>query len=347
MSPGTVGCYVHHEGAGHGALGAALSSVLGERLVGLGSGGRPAGWRGRWIDLPPDDTPPVGADPRRGGAWHWAPPGHPGFAARMRTLARWVDDEQPLALVSDVSCEVAVLGTLLGIPTAVVVMHGCRDDRPHRTAWDSADALVGPWPAGHADPGLAPWSTKLTTLGLTSRFDGRARETGVEERTVLVLLPSGGHDIDAAAIDAAARATPGWRWTIAGAPFPPEAGSGGGAQWVGRVDDPWPLLGAAQVVVAACGSGSVADVAAARRPAVLLPQDRPFDEQRAFATHLDGEAPVVVAERWPAPGEWAGLLERTAGLDVGRWDALHDGCGAERYADLLAGLARPGFASRR
>lgn len=345
MTPRPVGYYVHHEGAGHGALGAALSTVLGRRLVGFGSGGRPAGWRGRWIGLPPDADPPVAADPTRGGAWHWAPGRHPGFTARMRAIAWWIDGERPAALVSDVSCEVAVLGTLLGVPTATVVMHGPRADRPHRTAWDSVDALVGAWPTHHADPCLAPWAAKVTALGLTSRFDELPAPDPVDGHTVLVLLPSGGHGIDATAVEAAAGATPGWRWTVAGADAPPSAHPDAAAnlRWVGRVEDPWPLLQAARVVVAACGSGSVADIAAARRPAVLLPQDRPFDEQRAFAAHLAPDAPVVVADAWPAPWEWGALLERAAGMDVERWTPLHDGVGAHRYAQLLAELAHPGF----
>lgn len=332
-----VGYYVHHEGAGHGALGAALSTVLRDRLVGMGSGGRPAGWRGRWIDLPRDDTAPVAPDPTRGGAWHWAPRRHPGFAARMGTIARWVAAEHPVALVSDVSCEVTALGALLGVPTAAVVLHGRRDDRPHRLAWDSADALVAPWPAAHAEPWSEPWRAKVTTLGLVSRFDHRPPPGRPAGREVLVLLPSGAHGVALAAVEAAARATApgGWRWTVAGG----DAGPGGEVRGVGRVEDPWPLLTRARVVVATCGAGSVADVACARRPAVLLPQDRPFDEQRAFAGHLDGVAPVVVADRWPDPERWPGLLDRAAGLDPSGWDALHDRGGARRLAALLT---RPG-----
>lgn len=340
MRPAPFGYYVHHHGAGHGALGAALSTVLGEDLVGLGSGGRPAGWRGRWIDLARDDTPPVGPDPTRGGAWHWVPAGHAGFAERMGTIARWVAAERPAALVADVSCEVTALGALLGVPTAAVVMHGRRDDRPHRTAFDTADALIGPWPAIHVEPWLAPWAGKLIALGLTSRFDHRPAPAPTAERTVLVLLPAGGHGFDAAAVTAAAWATAGagWRWTVAGAEAPSPAAAVD-VRWTGRVEDPWPLLASARVVVAACGSGSVADIAAARRPAVLLPQDRPFDEQRAFAARLDGVAPVVVADRWPAPDAWGPLLDRVAGLPADRWDALHDRAGARRLADALTRLA--------
>ncbi len=326
---GPVGYYVHHAGSGHGALGSALSTVLGEGLVGLGSGGRPPGWRGGWIDLPPDDRPPVAADPTRGGAWHWVPPGHAGFTDRMRAIASWVADARPAALVTDVSCEVTVLGALLGVPTVAVLLAGRRDDRPHRLAWDSADALVGPWPAGHREPWTDPWADRLTPLGLVSRFDDRpVPPPPASDRHVVVLRPGGDHRFDDAAVAVAARVTApaGWRWTVIGGP---------GA----RVEDPWPVLVEATVVVAAAGLASVAEIAAARRPAVLLPQPRPFAEQDALARHLDGVAPVVVADRWPAAADWPAVLARAAALDPARWDPLHDRGGAARFAAVVASVA--------
>lgn len=338
-----VGYYVHHEGAGHGALASALSTVLGTRLVGLGSGGRPAGWRGPWVPLPRDDTPPIGPDPTRRAAWHWVPPGHPGFAGRMRAIARWVADAEPAALVTDVSCEVTVLGVLLGVPTVAVVMHGRRDDRPHRATWDSASALVGAWPASHREDWMAPWVDTVEPIGLTSRFDHLPPPPPPAGRRVLVLLPSGAHGMDGRAVDAAAEATAadGWSWTAAGTVPPGAGGAGSPVRWVGPVTDPWPLLVEASVVVAACGAGSVADVAAARRPAVLLPQDRPFDEQRAFAAHLEGVAPVAVRHRWPDASAWTGLLDEVARLDPDRWDPLHDRRGAARFAAVVERAAHP------
>jgi hypothetical protein len=360
----TVGYYVHHAGAGHGALGSALGAVLDDELVGVGSGGRPAAWRGRWIDLPRDDDPPVAGDPTRGGAWHWVPEGHPGFGARMQAFAAWVAGDRPSALVVDVSCEVAVLGGLLGVPTVAVLLAGRRDDRPHRLAWDTATALAAPLPA--VGPWAEPWREKVAPLGLVSRFDARPAPPPPTGRRVLVLLPSGGHAVTRTAVEAAAAATPAWTWTVAGEPpsptpsapppepvirsggFPPDPITGSeGVRWVGRVDDPWELLAEATVVVAAAGLGSVADVAAARRPAVLLPQHRPFGEQRALAATV-ADGPVVVADRWPAAAGWPALLDRAAGLDPAHWDALHDRCGAERFAALVTRVSssRPAESGR-
>jgi hypothetical protein len=247
----------------------------------------------------------------------------------MRRIAAWVAEARPAALVTDVSCEVAVLGALLGVPTVAVVLAGRRDDRPHRLAWDSADALVGPWPAGHREPWTEPWADRLTPLGLVSRFDDRpAPPPPATDRHVVVLRPRGDHRFDDAAIATAARATAphGWRWTVVGAPD-------------AHVEDPWDLLVEATVVVAAAGLASVSEIAAARRPAVLLPQPRPFAEQEALAGHLDGVAPVVVAAGWPAAADWPAVLARAAALDPARWDPLHDRAGAARFAAVIASVA--------
>ena len=83
----------------------------------------------------------------------------------------------------------------------------------------------------------------------------------------------------------------------------------------------------------------VAEVAAARRPAVLVPQRRPHDEQAATARVLaTGGWPAVVEPALPADG-WAERLERCASLDATTWARWCDGGAADRFADVVAGVA--------
>lgn len=330
-----IGYYVHHHGSGHAAHAVAVAGEVGTRLVGLGSGTMPDGWPGPWVALPRDDDPTPGGDPTRGGSWHWVPPQHPGFAARMQAIARWVGESDPVALVSDVSVEVAVLAELLGVGSVPVLLHGRRDDRPHRLVFDTAAAILAPWPASHVEPWHERWAPKLHPIGLMSRHDGRpSLPPPAGDRRILVVLPGGGHDFEPEAVEAAAQATAakGWSWDVVGATGPP---GGTAAVWHGHVDDVWPHLRAASVVVAAAGAGTVADVAAARRPAVLFPQRRPFDEQEALARHLDGRAPVRICSSWPTLGAWPDLLEEVAALDVTTWSDMHDGHAARRAAAVI------------
>lgn len=334
-----VGYYVHHHGAGHAAHASAVAHQLGERLTGLGSGPMPVRWPGPWIALPRDDEPVPGGDPTHGGAWHWVPDGHRGFTDRMRSIAAWIGEADPAVLVSDVSVEVSVLAQLLGVPSVPVLLHGERSDGPHRLALDPAAAIIAPWPRSHVQPWHQPWVSKLHPVGLMSRHDGTPSSPAPNAaKRVLVVLPSGGHAIEVDAVESAARASAraGWSWDVAGAATAPDRAV---ARWHGPVDELWPHLQSASVVVAAAGAATVADIAAARRPAVLLPQVRPFDEQLAFAARLQGVAPVRVQSRWPAPTAWPALLDRVVKLEGTSWAELHDGAAATRFAAVIDGFS--------
>jgi hypothetical protein len=239
--------------------------------------------------------------------------------------------------VVDVSVEVAVLSRLLGVPTAVVAQRGRRTDAPHALAYRMATAVIAPWTPGTHQPGDGlPDDDRLRFVGALSRFDGRPASGPPRGRDVLVLIGGGGHRIAPAEVAAAAAATPGWRWHVAGAL---------------RVTDPrvtdhgpeadvWALLGEAAVVAGTAGANTVAEIAAARRPYVCLPQARPFDEQERQAEALATLAPVVVRRDWPAPSSWPRLLEDAALRDVRGWSALHDGGSADRLTAVVKELAR-------
>ncbi|QGA07533.1 hypothetical protein GFH29_09135 [Nocardioides sp. dk884] len=120
------------------------------------------------------------------------------------------------------------------------------------------------------------------------------------------------------------RSAPGWEWQVCGPPGP----------WVA---DPHALVCDADVVITHAGQNAVAEVAAARRPAVLVPQDRPHEEQRVSAAAIGaGGWPVLVEETFPSDG-WAARLERAAALDGRRWASWCDGAAAQRFAAVLAG----------
>ena len=329
-----IGYYVHHDGHGHLARACVVAGAVAMPVTGLSSLPRPEGWRGDWVLLPRDDD---GAprDPDRGGAWHWAPRDHAGFGARMRAIADWIVRARPAALVSDVSVEVLALAGLLGVRTAGVVLHGRRDDPAHRVGFATADLLLAPWPAGHRRPWHDALTTPLVTTGGFGRYDDRVPAPPPRARRVLVLAGGGPHAIDPRDVAGAARATPGWGWDAAGlGDAGPEP-----VAWHGWRDETWDLLGAADVVVATAGNGVVAEIAAARRPALLLPQERPFGEQACLAEGVARRCPVHVARAWPAHGEWPGLLEGLAALDGAAWSDHVDGGGLGRFAAAIEELA--------
>ncbi len=324
-----IGYYVHHQGAGHLARARALADALAERggpgLTVLSSLPRPCDWGAGWVSLARDDGGPADGPPRHptaGGRLHWAPLAHPGLRERMSAISCWLAEAAPAAVVVDVSVEVLALVRLHGVATVGVVLPGERGDAAHLLGLDLADELVGFWPAAaQCVLGGPPDATRrrVRALGALSsrppapvvdRAPGGAAGRSPGGGRVVLLGGAGGTTVGEAEVAAAVAQTPDWSWTVLGA---------AGASWV---DDPGPAVRSADVVVTHAGQNAVAEVAQARRPAVVLPQPRPHDEQVATGRVLERLGmPVAVLPRWPGQG-WASLLARTAALDGRRWAAV-------------------------
>jgi hypothetical protein len=319
-----VGWYAHHLGAGHVNRAMTVSERMQVPVVILSSAPRPTEWpAAQWISLP-SDVADGGRDHAAGGTLHWAPLQHQGYRDRMARISAWVNQFGPTCLVSDVSVEVLLLGRLLGVPTVGVVMAGDRSDTPHQTGYDAASRLVASWPRS-AEPVLgwrSRWDPKTTWVGAMSRFDGRAAESPPGAQRVAVLWGRGSARPEADLV-AARAATPDWRWTVIDS---------------SDSDEVWRGLQAADVVVTHGGQNALAEIASARRPAVVVPQERPHDEQRHLTAVLD--APVSVPPRWPAADDWPELLGRTAALDPRGWARWSDGKAAARFAAVVDGVAR-------
>jgi hypothetical protein len=330
----TIGWYIHHHGSGHLRRFQAVRAHLGA-VVALSSLPRPAEVpASEWISLPLDVPVAGEGDPTAGGRLHWAPLRHPGLRTRMARIGEWLAQTPASLLVCDVSVEIATYARLMGVPVAWIAQRGARLDRPHQLAYGISSVLA-PWTRALASPGSG-LPAETSYLGALSRFDGRAPVSPPGRGRVLVLLGEGGHGVRAEQLTAAANATPGWSWTVAGLG---EASAGGPVRDLGRVPDVWPLLCAADVVVASAGSNLVAEVAAARRPLVCLPQERPFGEQHEQAAALERCGLAQALGTWPSPGGWPAVLTQALARDPGAWSQAHDGHGGRRLAAAIDTLA--------
>jgi hypothetical protein len=337
-----IGYYVHHQGRGHVHRAIAIAAVVDRPVVGLSSLPRPARWRGPWIQLPRDDDGDTSGDVRARGRLHWVPERHAGLRSRMAEISSWIEDVDPELMVVDVSVEVSLLARLHGVPVVTVVLPGDRQDAAHELVHSVARRLLAVWPAQaqHLLRGVDERSDRLVRVGGLSRFDGHPREIVPARggpRRVVVLAGAGGSDLTHEQVETARAQTPGWHWTVLGGP----------GEWT---DDPWDLLCGAHVIVTHAGQNAIAEVAAARRPAVVIPQPRPFDEQDVMAAGLaaSGRWPVVVLGAFPV-SDWAELLDAAAGLDGEEWSSWNDGGAAQRVAHLIeaeAAARRPSAAVR-
>lgn len=322
-----IGWYVHSHGMGHLQRLQCIAAHLRTPVTALSSLPRPDGFAGAWVQLAQDAPTGRDLDVTAGGTLHWAPRHHPGLRDRMAAIAGWVGVARPRLVVVDVSVEVALLVRAMGVPVVVMAMRGDRTDRAHASAYDLATALLAPWPAGTPEPWQQSWLDKTWHVGALSRYDGRATVATPGARQVAVLWGRGGSTVTLADVESAGRTTAGWTWQPSGLP---------GAPWMA---DTWQLLQEADVVVTHAGQNALAEVAAARRPAVILPQGRPFGEQHANAAALSRAGVGLVRRSWPAPHEWPGLLGQATELDPSAWERWSDGHGSERAAARLDEVA--------
>lgn len=336
-----VGYYVHHHGSGHLHRAQALALELSGREVavsGLSSLPRPVGWPGPWIDLPRDDAPSVGMpDPGRAAPTarerlHWAPRGHSGLLARQARVSSWLATARPAVVVVDVSVEVALLVRLHGVPVVSVMLPGRRGDAAHRIGQDVSDLLVGFWPPQESARVLAVPDDvrgRVQAVGALSRFPAESPSIPASagpRRRVLVLGGSGGDAWSTEELAGVRECSPAWDWKVLG---------GTAGTWVA---DPREALREADVVLTHAGQNALAEVAALRRPAVVVPAERPHDEQAFTARALAcGPWPVVVV---PSLGRarWPDVLEEASRLDGRAWAGWCGDDVARRFGDLVEGL---------
>lgn len=306
-----IGYYIHHHGLGHRTRAVQIARRLRHPVVGFSSLPAPPAWPGEWCRLPSDlsDAP---REPTANGVLHWAPLDHPDHRRRMGRIAQRLARDIE-TMVVDTSAEVTLLARLFGVRTVVLAMRGDRSDRPHAAAYDAATRMIAPWTAlPGGEPGWpAHWRAKTQFVGAISRFDGERRpDPPPAAHRVLLVWGAGGRDVSEEHIASAQAATPRWTWTVR----TPEDPS----------PDLWKDFAMSDVVITHGGANAVAEVGAAGRPAIVIGQTRPFDEQRATVHALRELECCVALDSWPQPSSWPALLERarrSGGAGWSRWSS--------------------------
>lgn len=332
---GSILWYLHDHGRGHLDRARAVIPHLDAPVVVAAGPGIHDAARSV-LDVPvvalPSDVPVQPA--RTTGPWHHAPSG---TAVRIRSiaLAAAIERHRCVTAVVDVSMEVTVLARLFGLRVVTLRQSGRRNDHAHRIGLDSADVV---WVPQHRDlePLDAPPGDHWTFTGTFSRFDqlphrSRCDQRRQRRRLAVLMVGQGGHSL---ALDdwRGATAPRSWRVAIAGTG---ERSSAGDVTFVGHREPIFPLLEAADVVITSAGWSAVADTVAAGAHLVVIPEERPFDEQHVRARALAAAGLAISSERWPAPDELETIVTAATALDPGRWHTYHDGRGAHRAAHLI------------
>lgn len=320
-----IGYYAHHQGAGHLSRAAIVASHLAEPVTLLSSAISASGPFTEQVVLASDaDHPDSTQDPTAHGALHWVPLHDRGLQRRMSQIATWIERSRPRALVVDVSVEVATLARLLGVPVVTVAMPGRRDDPAHRLGYRVSRLIIAPWPREVYDPPwLRPFADRTHYVGAFSRYDDRsAPPARLPYRSGTVLCGAGGSSLNPGTLTALMDENPSITWDVVGGP----------AGWRHEI---WPALVAADVVVSHGGQNAVAEIAAARRPAVLVPESRPYDEQRDACTALRRAGLARTCATW---SEVSAELDAPA-MDPARWARWSPPGAAAQAARLIDRVA--------
>lgn len=329
-----IGYYVHHQGRGHLHRMHSIAAHLSNPVTVLSSLVPTAEHRGPWVTLARDDVGGAPVDEEAHGVLHWVPRYDAGLGLRSAEITAWLERVRPTLVVVDVSVEVSLLVRLAGVPVVVVAMPGARMDPAHQIAYDVADALLAPWPETSADDEWPHrWLEKTSHVGAFSEFDELPRaeppspSEGTGKHKALLLWGSGGTVLPETLLEGVRSATPGWSWDAVGV---------GEFRSRGEV---WQALCAADVVVSHGGQNAVAEVAAARAPAVVIADPRPFSEQEHTVRALQAAGLAVGLERWPTLQFWPHLLARALEIGGEGWQSWCPGNGARRAASALDELA--------
>lgn len=326
MSAPRISYYAHHMGSGHlRHARRILDSGLFELQV-ASTGERngnllPA--RANYVSLPPDVSASSMAQPVTGGYLHYAPTGTH-IVDRFATLNQAWQWFGPDVVMVDVSVEVALFAKLSGYRVALRRMPGTRTDPAHALAYDIADALFAYYPEQLEDPlHLQKYGHKSHYLAVPEpQLNRSGPETtstlltsGFSQRPTVVVQTSLGASIGQAAIIRAARATPQWTWHVLGSVHDDGGQLPENLQLHAVVPDPEAWMAKATVVITSAGHNAVVAAAASGRPALIIAEQRPFNEQHCFAQMLHQATGCMVEDSWDSPVDWNATLERTAVSD--------------------------------
>lgn len=263
----------------------------------------------------------------------------PFTAAMVRFLSQW----QPDLVVSDVGLEASILARMCGIPVIYSRQHGNRWDKGHTLAYEWACSLLAPFSKKLEQSDCPQWIREKTVYsGGFSRFAGRKKASiapssySTQKPNVLVMTGFGGTQITPQDVATAAESTPQWQWHFLGAhaidsPF---------IHSPGMIEDVWPYLCHADLVIANAGHNSTMEIGAAGVPSICIPAERYFDEQHCKAAVLASMKLSIVSDGWPQPDAWLELWQQAMTLSPTRWQTLQDADAPRRAAQHIADIAR-------
>lgn len=318
-----VSYYAHHFGTGHlrHAQKVAASNLVDLQVTSTGPRNK-ALLNGvlEYVELSPD----VGDSSSEAGVssdsvLHYAPTGD-FIQQRFAELNRAWKEFNPEVVMVDVSVEVALFARLSGYRVAFRRMPGNRNDTAHQMAYTLADTIFSYFPVGLEDPEhLERFGHKSHYLSVAEPADhSPSLEPPIPYRLMrplVVVQTSLASSIPLKHVARAATASLGWDWDVVGSVEPEGTALPTNLRLHGVLNDPLPIMRSATVIISSAGHNAVVAAASCHRPVLLVPEERPYAEQLAFAVALHTRAGIDILETWEPALNWPQMLERAAHSD--------------------------------
>jgi predicted glycosyltransferase len=219
-------------------------------------------------------------------------------------------------------------------------------DLAHKCSYENAIALIAPY-SKELEDRYTTSETKAKTLytGMFSRFDNLAKSDltenlykSVKKKDILVLSGSGSDDLDLDYLFYTARLNFEYNWHIVGSKKN-YTNTATNFNNYGVVDNIAEHLNSADLIVSSAGHNLVSEIASFRKPMLLIPAVRPFDEQKIKAKILKKFNLALYSEKFPKAAAWSKIFKQASELELNKWSKHFNADAISQATNFIIDLA--------
>ena len=227
-------------------------------------------------------------------------------AGRAKALAEAIEHYRPKAFYCDGVPELAIMVRGMGVPVVLVHLPGNFMTDPTQVfAHELADHIVAHFPAS-LEQANYPFAPKTYYSGYMSQYAGRGLKRSIRSATndVTILLGYDNYDVSVLKTITNDQNT---QFTIIGNKLAYALGKN--CRLLGPVKDVSDAI-VGDVVISAAGQNTIAELVSLHKRIVLLPEQRPYDEQVVHATLLANQHITLLAEESFSAEQWQDILQK-------------------------------------
>ncbi|QKZ14955.1 glycosyltransferase [Spirosoma sp. KUDC1026] len=231
-------------------------------------------------------------------------------AVRAKALAEAIAYYKPKAFYCDGVPELAIMVRGMGVPVVLVHLPGnVMNDPTQVFAHELADHIVAHFPAS-LEQANYQYTARTYYSGYMSKYAGRGVEPTSRSAINNVTILLGYDNYDESVLQTITN-DQNIHFTIIGNKRAYELATN--CVLLGPVEDISEAI-VGDVVIAAAGQNTIAELLSLHKRLILLPEPRPYDEQAVHATVLADQHIALLAEITYSAEQWQNLLQKANGF---------------------------------